>query len=47
MTCPVSTAKLRTGNERRRSIIKQDFDFGLQVYLDGVAAFIDRVGQDK
>ncbi|HZX03702.1 TetR/AcrR family transcriptional regulator C-terminal domain-containing protein [Kribbella sp.] len=21
-----------------------DFDFGLQLYLDGVAAFIDRVG---
>ncbi|MEV0804571.1 TetR/AcrR family transcriptional regulator [Kribbella sp. NPDC050281] len=25
----------------------QDFDFGLQLYLDGVAAYIDRVCQDK
>ena len=24
-----------------------DFDFGLQLYLDGVAAFIDRVGQSS
>jgi AcrR family transcriptional regulator len=26
---------------------EQDFDFGLQLYLDGIAAFIQRVGQDS
>ncbi|TCO45567.1 TetR family transcriptional regulator [Kribbella antiqua] len=26
---------------------EQDFHFGLQLYLDGIAAFIERVGQDR